>query len=276
MCWLLTPLLNWLLTPGQVLWAMSLLTLLLRKGALLHEVPIDVVRAVGEADYLAVRIQKQLYTTAIQAVPELKDSAKAPGSREARRLTLPQLMAATDHDLLRDPFKLQGQWHCSRCGHTIAHKQLREWLLNVPCVPLLPTTLPDLFHACQPELIGLQATHGSHKLAYKRGIWWCVACGSWASSRQRETFWLVWTRGSRRNPTSGGSLRIIEGCIYAVWGVGSARKPRAPTQGPCTAVWGHPHENPGRRPKNRAVVVEVLFSRDCFVSSDSHPFVKER
>ena len=133
------------------------------KGALVHEVSIDVVRAVSGADFLAVRIQKQLYTTAIQAVPELKGSAKAPGSREARKLTLPQLMAATDHDLLRDPLKLQGQWHCSRCGHTNAHKQLREWLLNVPCVPLLPTALPDLFHACQPVLIGLQATHGSHK-----------------------------------------------------------------------------------------------------------------
>ena len=128
------PLLKWLLTPGLVLWAMSLLTLLLRKG-LLHEVPIDVVRAVSEADFLAVRIQKQLYTTAIQDVPELKGSAKAPGSREARRITLPQLMAATDHDLLRNPLKLRGQWHCSRCGHTIAHKQLREWLLNVHCVP---------------------------------------------------------------------------------------------------------------------------------------------
>ena len=59
------------------------------KGALLHEVPIDVVRAVSEADFLAVRIEKQLKTTAIHAVPELKGSAKAPGSREARRLTLP-------------------------------------------------------------------------------------------------------------------------------------------------------------------------------------------
>ena len=156
------------------------------KEALLHEVPIDVVRAVSEADFLAVRVQKQLYTTAIQAVPELKGSAKAPGSREARRLTLPQLMAATDRDLLRDPLKLQEQWHCSRCGHTIAHKQLREWLLNVPCVPLLPTALPDLFHACQPVLIGLQATHGSHKLAYKRvsGGAWHVALGL---LRQRET-----------------------------------------------------------------------------------------
>ena len=188
------------------------------KGALLPEVPVDVVRAVSEADFLAVRIQKQFHTTAIQAVPELKGSAKAPGSREARRLTLPQLMAATEHDLLRDPLKLQGQWHCSRCGHTIAHKQLREWLLNVPCVPLLPTTLPDLFHAGQPV-----------------------------------------SRGSRRNPTSSGNLRTIKGCTYAVWSMGSARKPRAPTQGPCTAVWGHPHENPGRRPKNRAGVVEVLL-----------------
>ena len=57
--------------------------------------PVDVVEAVSEADSLAVRIQKQLYTTAIQAVSELKGSAKAPGSREARKLSLPLLMAAT-------------------------------------------------------------------------------------------------------------------------------------------------------------------------------------
>ena len=37
------------------------------------------VDAVGEADSLAVRIQKKLYTTAIQAVPELKGFTKAPG-----------------------------------------------------------------------------------------------------------------------------------------------------------------------------------------------------
>ena len=102
MCWLLILLLNWLLTPNELADAFA------EKGALLHEVPIDVVRAVSEADFLAVRIEKQLYTTAIQAVPELKGAAKAPGSREARRLALPQLMAATDHDLLRDPLKLQG------------------------------------------------------------------------------------------------------------------------------------------------------------------------
>ena len=122
----------------------------------------DVVAAVSEADHLAVRIQKQLYTTAIQAIPELKGSAKAPDSREARKLTLLRWMAATAHDLLRDPLKLQEQRHCSRCGHTIAHKHLREWLMNVPCVPLLHTAVPDLFHPGEPALIGLQATHGSH------------------------------------------------------------------------------------------------------------------
>ena len=51
-----------------------------------------------------------------------------------------------------------------------------------------------------------------------------------------------------------------------------------PTEG--QAVRGHPWENPGRRPKNRAgVVVAVCCSCDCFgggVSSDSLPFVKER
>ena len=29
-------------------------------------------------------------------------------------------------------------------------------LLNEPCVPLLPTAVPDLFHAGQPVMIGSQ------------------------------------------------------------------------------------------------------------------------
>ena len=49
------------------------------KGALLHEVPVDLFAAVSEVDSLAVRIQKQLYTTAIQAVPELKGLCKGAG-----------------------------------------------------------------------------------------------------------------------------------------------------------------------------------------------------
>ena len=190
------------------------------KGALLHEVPIDVVRAVSEADFLAVRIQKQLYTTAIQAVPELKGSAKAQGSRETRRLTLPQLMAATDHDLLRDPLKVQRQWHCSRCGHTIVH-------------------------AGQPVLIGLQATHGSHKLACKRGIWWCVACGSWASSAARNL----------SRPCTGQATKGSERCSGSFGHGAHAETPHpvavsASLKGASkrSGVWD-PHETPGADPR---------------------------
>ena len=126
--------------------------------------------------------------------------------------------------------------------------------MNVPCVPLLHTVVRDLFHAGQPALIGLQATHGSHTLAYKRGIWWCVACGSWASSAARnlsrpctgqptkdaQDVLARLDKGSRRNLTSSGSLRTIEGASmrFGVW---------------------DPHENPGRWPKNRAGVVAVLL-----------------
>ena len=268
------------------------------KGTLLHEVPVDVVAAVSEADSLAFRIQKWLYTTARQAVPELKGSAKSPDSREARKLTLPRLMAATARDLLRDPLKLKGQWHWCRCGHTIAHKHLRERRMNVPCVPLLHTAVPDLFHAGQLALIGLQATHGSLKWAYKRGIWWCVACGSWASSAARNL-----SRPCTGQPTKGAQdvlARLDKGLTpqphvqwqspqfsgasmrFGVWDplgkLGRRPKDRA------AAVRGHPHENPGRRPKNRAgVVVAGCCSCDCFggtthrggVSSDSHPFVKD-
>ena len=182
-------------------------------------------------------------------------------------------MAATDHDLLRDPVTLQGQWHCSRCGHTIAHKQLREWLLNVPCVPLLPTTLADLFHSGQPVLIGLQAAHGSHKLAYKRGIWWCVACVPWAffgsakleqayvqakPRRQRETFWLVWTRGSRRNPTSVAISALLKGA--SLCGI----RTETPGVDPRTVHSGYGvirRKTLGADP--RTAVVAVLLRRDC-------------
>ena len=48
------------------------------KGALLHEVPVDVVEAVREADSLVLRIQRQLYTTATQAVPEGRQEGQSP------------------------------------------------------------------------------------------------------------------------------------------------------------------------------------------------------
>ena len=156
------------------------------KGVLLHEVPVDVVKTIWEADSLVVRIQKQLHTTATQAVPELKGSAMAMDAREPRAPVLRQLLAASPHALFRDPLVLQGQWHCTRCGHTIAHKCLREWLRTAPCLPLVPSAVPEIFHAELPVLIGFQSTHVSHTLAYRRGICWCVARGAWATSAARK------------------------------------------------------------------------------------------
>ena len=40
-----------------------------------HEVAVDVAETIWEANSLVVRIQKQLYTTAMQAVPELEGSS---------------------------------------------------------------------------------------------------------------------------------------------------------------------------------------------------------
>ena len=108
-------------------------------------------------------------------VPELK--GLAPDAREPRAPILQQLMAASPHVLFRDPLVLQGQWHGTRCGHTIAHKHLREWLQSATCVLFLLTATPELFYAEQAVLIGFQSTHIAHTLAYRRGIWWCVACG---------------------------------------------------------------------------------------------------
>ena len=135
MCWLLILLLNWLLTPGQVLWAVGLLTLLLRKEPFSMRSRLTWFEPSARLISWQSAHRSSSIPRPLQAISELKGSAKAPGSREARRLTLPQLMAATEHDLLRDPLKLQGQWHCSRCEHTIAHKQLREWAVERALCP---------------------------------------------------------------------------------------------------------------------------------------------
>ena len=55
-----------------------------------------------------------------------RGSAQAPDARELRAPILQKLKDSSTHVLLRDPLKLQGQWHCSRCGHTIAHTHIRE------------------------------------------------------------------------------------------------------------------------------------------------------
>ena len=61
-----------------------------------------------------------------------------------------------------------------------------RWLQRASCVPLLPSTVPEIFHAEQPVLIGFRSTHVSHTLAYRRGTWWCVASGAWATSAARN------------------------------------------------------------------------------------------
>ena len=108
------------------------------KGTLFHEVPVDVVEAVREADALVVRIWRQLHI-----ILNSQASAKAPGACELRAPILQQLVVASPHALFRDTLKLQGQWYC-----------FREWLLGASCVPLLPIAAPDLFPAGKPVLIG--------------------------------------------------------------------------------------------------------------------------
>ena len=173
-------------------------------------------------------------------------------------------MAATAHDLLRDPLKLQGQRHCSLCGHTIAHKHLREWLMNVPCCPIVAhgdsrplsrwsTRFDRPAGNAWLSQIGLQAVSlvvrsvrlmgflGSPK--FEQGL---VLANI---QRQRKTSWLAWTRGSHRNLTSSGNLRTTSGASvrFGVWDpLGNAgRRPKDRA----AAVRGHPHENPGRRPQ---------------------------
>ena len=112
----------------------------------------------------------------------------------------------------------------SRCGHMIAHKQLREWLLNGPCVPLLPTDRFRTFSTVgQPVLIGLQATHGSHKLALQAG-------------------YLV-VRGVRLLGFLGSAK--LEQALYRPIHKGSARRPGSLGQGAHTATptsqWQSPH-----------------------------------
>ena len=165
-------------------------------------------------------------------------------------------MAATDHDLLRDPLKLQEQWHwlslrTHDCPQTTPRMAVERTLC--PAVahdasgpfPRWSTCLDwPAGYAWFPQ-IGLQAGY-------------MVVCGMrllgfFGSAKLEQALCRPSHEGSERRsgsfgqgahaapPTSSGNLRIIKGCIYAVWGVGSARKPRAPTQEPrrgsCSFVW---------------------------------------
>ena len=104
-----------------------------RIGGCFHEVPVDVVKTIWETDSLVVRIQKQHCITAMQAVPELKGSPKAPDAREPRAPVLLQLLAASPHASFRDP---------------------RTNVFLSGCVPIIPSALPEISHAEQPVLIG--------------------------------------------------------------------------------------------------------------------------
>ena len=185
------------------------------KGALLHEVPIDVVRAVSEADFLAVRTQKQLFSTAIQAVPEKKGSAKAPGSREARRLTLPPIDGCYGPRFAARSAQVAGavallSLRTQDCPQATSRMAVERTLCPAVAddasgpLPRWSTFLDwPAGHAWLPQIdlqAGYLVVRGMRLLGFfgSAKLEQCLVRAK--PRRQRETFWLVWTRGSRRKP----------------------------------------------------------------------------
>ena len=218
MCWLLIPPLELAVHTWTSVVGNELADAFAEKGAVLHEVPVDVVRAVSEADFLAVRIQKQLYTTAMQAHSAPIDGCYGArfAARSAQVALAVALLSLRTHDCPQATSTLAVE---SALCPAVAHDASGPF-------PRWSTSFDRPAGNGWLSQIGLQAKYlvvrgvrllgflGSAKL--EQALYRPIHKGS---ARRPGS---LGQKGSRRNPMSSGNLRIIKGCIYAVWDVGSA------------------------------------------------------
>ena len=90
-----------------------------------------------------------------------------------------QAIRLSGHQLIKDD---RGAFQCLACEQRASHSQLKAWLCKGPCMAVQKVGPDGL---CAPDhrseiIIGRGKVHQSHRLAWKRGIWFCTTCGSFA------------------------------------------------------------------------------------------------
>ena len=156
--------------------------------------PRDKVRAL---DALACKVQRRLVETGMLALQASdKESRKATHRDQDQALSiraakLNQTSMASGHVVAG----VVGRYYCSRCTQgPPAGKGLLPWLCSTKCAGP-----PDLFHSLGPMRVtavrpaeggqlqaGRALLHGTHRLAWHRGVFWCWRCGQYATTAPRD------------------------------------------------------------------------------------------
>ena len=78
----------------------------------------------------------------------------------------------------------RGSFQCLGCGQVVARRQFKQWLGDTQCSG---TSMPSSTHLdsnCYvgkaTVAIGSKRSDPSHARSWKRGVWFCTACGAYA------------------------------------------------------------------------------------------------
>ena len=86
------------------------------------------------------------------------------------------------HKIVRDE---RGAFQCTRCAQRVGHRKLKEWLLGGRCKGLKEmggSWDAGLAPGGTVVQIAGATSHPTHALAWKRGVWFCCSCGSYAKA----------------------------------------------------------------------------------------------
>ena len=92
-----------------------------------------------------------------------------------------QAIRLSGHLLRKDA---RGAFQCLACEQRANHRQLKAWLCNGPCMALQEVGPDGLCARAERSevLNGNKTVHPSHRLARKRGVWFCTTCGGFAKA----------------------------------------------------------------------------------------------
>jgi hypothetical protein len=104
-----------------------------------------------------------------------------------------------------------------RCGQRTGKRHLKAWLCMGKCNPLQHARAEGMWtqEVRRPAIIGTRLTHASHNLIWKRGVWVCVNCGSYAkASEGHKSTCLGLTAACTKHPSTSGQAvldRLVQG-----------------------------------------------------------------
>ena len=181
-------------------------------GAGMHQPDPSLIDQVRKHDGLALQVIKRLVAVNIEAVQASKGlgpdqgPGRPPRGARARGCPLGELVRRSTHSLKHS----NGRWLCTECGTGRRWIGLASWLRAQPaCLgrpragPNRPAGAPVLLPSERRFQVGCTYLHTSHRLAWLRGVFFCMRCGGWCTEKP-----VILARACEGTPSAAGRLAL--------------------------------------------------------------------